>query len=205
MVNENEEYEIVEESEHEGKELTMLEIRGDNAACVELSINSMVGLNDPETMNEEVVILIDCRATHNFVSDKLVKKLQLPIKETSHYGVILGSGTAIQGKGICEALEVQLKDWTVKEDFLPLELGGLDIILGMQWLGSLGVTVVDWKNLSLTFSCRDKQICIKEDPSLTKERVSLKSMIKSWGEQDEGYLIECRAIEVEGLIKAECC
>ncbi|KAA0047481.1 RNA-directed DNA polymerase-like protein [Cucumis melo var. makuwa] len=30
-------------------------------------------------------------------------------------------------------------------------------------------------------------------------------MIKSWGEQDEGFLIECRAIEVNGLIKAECC
>ena len=57
-----------------------------------------------------MIILIDCGAAHNFVSEKLVKKLQLPTKETEHYGVILGSGTAIQGKGICEALEVQLKD-----------------------------------------------------------------------------------------------
>ncbi|KAA0047682.1 ty3-gypsy retroelement transposase [Cucumis melo var. makuwa] len=97
------------------------------------------------------------KEAHNFVSEKLVKKLQLPTKETEHYGVILGSGTVIQGKGICEALE-------------------------------------------------GKQVCIKGDPSLTKARVSLKSMmIKSWGEQDEGFLIECRALEVKGLIRTECC
>lgn len=57
--------------------------------------------------NEEVVILIDCGDTHNFVSEKLVKQLQLPIKETPHYGVILSFGTAIQRKGIYKALEVQ--------------------------------------------------------------------------------------------------
>ncbi|KAA0061899.1 disease resistance protein [Cucumis melo var. makuwa] len=154
---------------------------------------------------EEVVILIDCGGTHNFISDKLVKKLHLPTKETAHYGVILGSRTAIQGKRICEALEVQLKDWIVREDFLPSELGGVNIILGMQWLHSLRVTVVDWKNLSLTFTDNGKQICIKGDPSLTKARVSLKSIIKTWGEQDEGFLIECRVVEVNGPVKAECC
>lgn len=89
------------------------------------------------------MILIDCGATHNFVSEKLVKKLQLPAKETPQYGVILGSGTTIQDKGNCEALEVQMSEWTVKEDLLPLELGGVDIILGMQWLYLLGVIVVD--------------------------------------------------------------
>ncbi|KAL0550402.1 hypothetical protein IC582_014912 [Cucumis melo] len=191
VVNETEEYEIIQESEPERKELTRLEVKGDNTAYVELSINSMVGLNDPGTMKvrgkmqeEDVIILIDCGATHNFVLEKLVKKLQLPTKETAHYG---------------------LKDWTVREDFLPLELGGVDVILGMRWLYSIRVTVVDWKNLTLSFSSNGKQVCIKGDPSLTKARVSLKSMIKSWGEQDEGFFIECRALEVEGLIGTKCC
>ncbi|TYK19856.1 ty3-gypsy retrotransposon protein [Cucumis melo var. makuwa] len=122
-----EEYEIVEEE----KELGRIEVNEDITTVVELSINSVVGLNDSGTMKvrgkllgEEVIILIDCGATHNFVSKKLVKKLILPIKETTHYGVILGSRATVQGKGICEKLEVQLNSWKIVEDFLPLELGG---------------------------------------------------------------------------------
>ncbi|KAA0060214.1 Transposon Ty3-G Gag-Pol polyprotein [Cucumis melo var. makuwa] len=117
--------------EPEGKELVTLEVKGDGMAYVELSINSVVGLNDPGIMK-------------------------------------------VMGK-----LQEEEVDWIVKEDFLPLELGGVDIIVGMQWLHSLGVTVVDWKNLSLTFNGNEKQICIKGDPSLTKARISLKIDVQS--------------------------
>ncbi|KAL4035943.1 hypothetical protein IC575_004655 [Cucumis melo] len=213
VTEDKEENEIVEEEEkEEKKELNRIEINEDITTVVELSINSVVGLNDPGTMKvrgkllgEDVIILIDCGATHNFVSEKLVKKLILPIKETSHYGVILGSGAAIQGKGICEKLEVQLNNWKIIEDFLPLDLGGVDVILGMQWLFSLGVTTVDWKNLSLTFSVDGKSVNIKGDPSLTKTRISLKNMIKNWGDKDAGFLIECRSIEVKAVESNACC
>ncbi|KAA0033393.1 peroxidase 64 [Cucumis melo var. makuwa] len=155
VTGENEEYEIVEEKETTEKQLATLEVRG-------------------KLLNKEIIVMIDCEATHNFISEKLVKTLRLSTKETAHYGVILGSGT-IQGKGVCEAVEIQLADWKVTEDFLPLELGGVDVILGMQWLHSLGITVVDWKNLTFTFTNSGRQICIKGDPSLTKARISLKN------------------------------
>ncbi|KAA0064688.1 ty3-gypsy retroelement transposase [Cucumis melo var. makuwa] len=167
---EGEEYEIIEENTTEEKTLEPPQEEEKQKTFAELSLNSVVGLNDPGTMKvkgklqeKEVIILIDCGATHNFISEKLVESLQLPVKETAHYGVILGSGTAVQGKGICENVEIQLMNWKVKEEFLPLELGGVDVVL---------------------------------DPSLTKSRISLKSMIKTWVEQDEGFLIECRAVQV---------
>ena len=51
--------------------------------------------------------------THNFISEKIVKELQLNMKSTSHYGVILGSGMAVKGKGICEEVEIKLEGWKV--------------------------------------------------------------------------------------------
>ena len=87
-----------------------------------------------------------------------MKDMQLNTKETSNYGVILGSGTSIKGKGICEAVELILCERKVVDDFLPLELGGVDAILGMQWLYFLGTTEVDWKNLILTFLHQGKKI-----------------------------------------------
>lgn len=61
----------------------------------------------------------------------MVTLLNLPMMETLNYGVILGFGTAIKGKGICGKVELLLDEWKMNDSFLPLELGGVDVILGM--------------------------------------------------------------------------
>ena len=40
-----------------------------------------------------------------------------------------------------------------------------------------------------------KEDLIQGDSSLTKVRVSLKNMMKTWRENDQGFLVECRALE----------
>ena len=142
-------------------------------------------------------------STHNFISEGLVKELQINTKITSNYGAILGSRTAIKGKGVCEAIEIMLGDWRVVDEFLPLELGGVDAILEMQWLYSLGITEVDWKNLILTFTHQGKKVVIRGDPSQTKARVNLKNLMKSYGEEDRGFLVECRALERRESLEEE--
>ena len=71
----------------------------------------------------------------------------------------------------------------------------MDVILGMQWMHTLGVTEVDWRKLTLSFIQNEKKVVIRGDPSLTKTRVSLKHMMKTWTPSDLGFLIECRALE----------
>lgn len=105
----------------------------------ELSLNTVVGFSSPGTLkvrgrieDREVVILIDCGATHNFISQKLVNELKLPVSETLNYGIIMGTGIAAKGRGICKGVVISLKDLTIAEDYLPLELRSIDVILGMQ-------------------------------------------------------------------------
>ena len=76
---------------------------------VEISLNSVVGLTTPKTMKmrervygQEVVVLVDCGATHNFISTKLVEKLGLEVVMTEGYGVVMGTGISVQGKGVCK-------------------------------------------------------------------------------------------------------
>ncbi|KAA0043343.1 putative ribose-5-phosphate isomerase 4 [Cucumis melo var. makuwa] len=99
-----------------------------------------------------------------------------------------------KGKGVCENVEIMLNEWKVIAYFLPLELGGVDAILGMQWLYSLGVTEMDWRNLTMTFIHEEKNIVIRGDPSLTKTRMGLKTLMKTWIDLDQ-RLPPKRAIE----------
>ena len=134
-----EELEVVEE-EYSKTEIQETEVVKQELV-IKLSINSVVRLTNPGTMKikgmireRSVVVLIDCDATHNFISENLVTQLLLSLEETSHYGVISGSESAVKGKGICKQVELLLSEWKVVDNFLPLELGGVDVILGMQWL-----------------------------------------------------------------------
>ena len=95
--------------DEEMKKLSGEETRVEVSSVVELSLNSMVGLTAPRTFkvkwtveDQEIVIMIDCGTTHNFISLKLVDELKLPMAETTNYGVIMGSGKAVQGRGMCK-------------------------------------------------------------------------------------------------------
>ena len=126
-----------------------------------------------------MVTLIDCGATHNFISNWLVKKLGLSWETTFGYSVLLGLGQAIKGEGICKGVILTLKNIEVVEDFLPLNLGSADVILGMKWLESLGGMLVNWKLLTMSFKVREMTMILQGDPSLNTSLISLKAMWKN--------------------------
>ncbi|TYK03449.1 transposon Tf2-1 polyprotein isoform X1 [Cucumis melo var. makuwa] len=73
VTKESEEYEIIEENAAEEKTLEPPQEEEKQKTFAELSLNSVVGLNDPGMMRvkgkiqeREVIILIDCGATHNY-------------------------------------------------------------------------------------------------------------------------------------------
>lgn len=84
MKDDNEEFEIVEDTNYEEKELKMVRIVEEDQTIIELSVNSVVGLSNPNTMKvrgkikeKDVVILIDCGGTLNFILEKLTSEVQL--------------------------------------------------------------------------------------------------------------------------------
>lgn len=72
-----------------------------------------------------------------------------------------------------------MRGLTLIENFLPLELGGIDVVLGVQWLERLGPVEVKWKCLTMKFKMGKSVIVLKGDLRLNKIGVSL----KAW----EGY------------------
>ena len=78
----------------------------------------------------------------------------------------------------------------VVEDFLLLEWGSSDVILGMKWLATLALTQVDWGPLVMKFQVGYTAMTLQGDLSLSKTLVSLKSMMKAFCENGESVLLE---------------
>ena len=57
----------------------------------------------------------------------------------------------VQEVGVCKGVTLMLQNIEIVEDFLPIELGSSDVILGMKWLATLGETQVDWGSLVMKF------------------------------------------------------
>lgn len=59
----------------------------------------------------------------------------------------MGFGMAVKGKGVCKGVVLSLGELMVVESFMLLKLVGVDVVLRMQWLCTLGETRVDWTTL----------------------------------------------------------
>ena len=98
-----------------------------------------------------VLILVDSGATHNFISQKLVYKMDWPVDDTPERRIKLGDGYQTITKGICKKLEMSIGDFTLSPDLHLFELGGIDVVLGMEWLKTLGDTIINWRKQTMSF------------------------------------------------------
>ncbi|KAJ1412410.1 Aspartic peptidase domain superfamily [Sesbania bispinosa] len=71
-------------------------------------------------------------------------------------GIRFGDGSRAFTKGICLKLEVLIGKYTCTLDAWILDMGGLDLILGVAWLRTLGDVTRNWETMTMTFTSQDK-------------------------------------------------
>jgi hypothetical protein len=102
------------------------------------------------------VVLLDIGSTHNFLDWNLAKNLKLTIDTTKSFKVKVANGAVINTKGEIKGLLVKVQGYQFQIDFSLLELGGRGIILGTQWLRTLGVISWDFEKLEMGFTYQGK-------------------------------------------------
>ena len=83
--------------------------------ALQLSLHSIMGMTSKNSLklwgnvrNKEVVVLIDCGASHNFINSELVQQLKIPIVKIPTYFVEVGDGHKIKCMGVCKGVILQL-------------------------------------------------------------------------------------------------
>ncbi|MCH79330.1 transposon Tf2-1 polyprotein [Trifolium medium] len=119
---------------------------------------------------------------------------------------------------MCRKLEVCIGDFKLEPTLHLFELGGIDVVLGMEWLKTLGDTITNWRQQVMSFWCDKKWITLRGQGGCRKSTVALQSILskpKPTIEQDcmgepskakpkeneEGNLSEQQQRELETLLR----
>lgn len=98
-----------------------------------------------------ILILVDSGAAHNFISKKLVAAIGWPVEETKPLQIKLGDGFKVVVHGKCLGVKIELENTEIAVDTLRFDLEGIDVVLGISWLTSLGEMWVDWGKQCMKF------------------------------------------------------
>ncbi len=90
----------------------------------------------------EVLCLLDIRASHNFITREGAERMELPLEELKapievHFADGVPHPTIMQAKDV----PLQLGNWRGKVDLLVSTLGGMDCILGMEFITQNNVLI----------------------------------------------------------------
>jgi hypothetical protein len=104
---------------------------------------------------QRVTVLIDGGATHNFIDLALVTRRGIPTIDFERFDVVVVGGCSMPCTQKILQLDVVLGNYTVTDDFYVVELPDTNIILGVQWLVSLGKHYVNYQAMELEFRAAD--------------------------------------------------
>ena len=96
-------------------------------------------------------ILIDGGSTHNFVHHRVVTTLRLTTTAMAPLRVTVGNGDELKCQQTCPNIEVTIQQHAFVIDFHVLPICGVDLVLGVQWLKTLGPVLTDYTTLTMKF------------------------------------------------------
>ncbi|KAJ0095807.1 hypothetical protein Patl1_15988 [Pistacia atlantica] len=97
-------------------------------------------------------ILVDGGSTHNFLQERVALHLGIPITASSNFTVMIGNGEVLHCSGVCADVELVLDGHQFLLDLFVLLIKGANLVLGVQWLSTLGPILMDYKTPTLSFT-----------------------------------------------------
>ncbi|XP_035843990.1 uncharacterized protein LOC118490448 [Helianthus annuus] len=113
----------------------------------EVSFHAITG----KIKNKDVVVLIDGGSTHNFIDQSLVDRFGLIIDREVTFEVVVGNREKVLCPGRVNGLSLLIQGFTISTDFWVLPVAACSVVLGVQWLKTLGPVEIDYQELTIGF------------------------------------------------------
>jgi len=98
---------------------------------------------------QRVLVLVDSGATHNFIDAQMVERTGIPIESFDGFSVsVPRDHTVVCARYVLE-LSVTMDTYTPTDHFFVVNILDTNLVLGVQWIITLGKVTIDWKALEM--------------------------------------------------------
>jgi hypothetical protein len=94
----------------------------------------------------------------------VAKRIGCKIEVSNPLSVAVADRTKIYSSGVCRQLVWSMQEKEFTADMRLLNLGGCDMVLGIQWLAELRPILWDFKNLWMEFKANGKRCVLQGSP-----------------------------------------
>jgi hypothetical protein len=138
------------------------------------------------------IALIDHGATHNFIDASLVLRPTLQIKEFEGFDVVVIDGHIVECLDRVLNFEIKLGNYTMRDTFYVVDLSDTDVVLGVQWLITLGKITTNYQTLEMGFRDSDMKMIVLRGMSTGAPRtISAKRMERIFRHEEVAYATKC--------------
>ena len=131
----------------------------------EVSIHAMTGIHAGDTMlldttvsQAPLVALVDSGSTHCFMSAITAARLDLHPPPRPSLTVGVANGERVHSAGVCSNITISIAGESFYVDIYVIPFAGYELVLGFQWLRTLGPVLWDFKLKTMTFWRDDHRV-----------------------------------------------
>jgi hypothetical protein len=157
------------------------------APCKEpqISLHALSSFLAPQTLkligyikHHKVIVLIDSGNTHNFIHRRVAKETHCYVHPIPNFQIMIANGGMMKCGGQCENVKLQMGEYHLKTHMFSIEMGGCDVVLGEEWLCTLGPITMDFKDLYMRFTKEGHKHTLKGITSGSPEIITSHHMEK---------------------------
>jgi len=201
-VTESSRHDLIEKVDADNDRTTPQQVVNDNDAIHEIMSMTKAKEVDKSTMifldgnvnGYNARILIDCGASHNFISEDFVKHYSLPTTSIARVSVTVANGIKSYIDQALVDFELTLgnfNDKIISAYVFPIKSdANYDLILGLPWLFNINPHI-DWKTRIITITANNQRYLLK--PINLSKQIIKKNVIDTIGCADN-FLINAKQL-----------
>jgi hypothetical protein len=152
-------------------------------SSAQIGLHALMGHSIPQTMrvqgqigNFVVAVLIDSGSTHNFIQDRIAQFLGLHLSPSPGFNVLVGNSEELSCSYVCKQIPLQLGSHKFLIDLFVLPLSGAELVLGVQWLKTLGPVLTDYDSLTMKFVKDGHIVQVQGQPAAPPQEATMQQL-----------------------------